>query len=37
MHSRYHWHPADLPTSGQEVRLTLTIRRFYCHDSACAH
>lgn len=36
VHSRYHRRPADLPTSGQEVRLTLTIRRFYCHDPACA-
>ena len=36
VHSRYHRQPADLPTSGQEVRLTLTIRRFYCHDPACA-
>ncbi|MBO1021293.1 transposase [Methylobacterium sp. SD274] len=36
MHSRYHRRPADLPTSGHEMRLTLTIRRFYCHDAACA-
>ncbi|WP_415623950.1 transposase family protein, partial [Methylobacterium mesophilicum] len=36
VHSRYHRRPADLPTSGQEVRLNLTIRRFYCHDPACA-
>ncbi|GJD40814.1 ISL3 family transposase ISMex10 [Methylobacterium bullatum] len=36
MHSRYHRRPAYLPTIGQEVRLTLTIRRFYCHDPVCA-
>ena len=36
VHSRYHRRPADLPTSGQAVRLTLTIRRFYCPDPACA-
>ena len=36
VHSRYHRRPTDLPTSGQEARLTLTIRRFYCHDPTCA-
>ena len=36
VHSRYHRRPSDLPTSGQEVHLILTIRRFYCHDRACA-
>ena len=36
MHRRYHRRPTDLPTSGKEVRLTLTIQRFYCHDPDCA-
>jgi hypothetical protein len=33
--NRRHHQPAGLPTSGQEVRLSLTIRRFYCHHLGC--
>ena len=35
IHSRYHRQPADLPVSGQAVRLRLTIRRFYCRNPSC--
>jgi transposase len=34
-HSRYCRRPADLPISGQAVRLNLIIRRFYCHHPSC--
>ena len=35
VHSRYRRRPADLPASGQAVRLNLTIRRFYCRHPSC--
>src|SRR3569833_1490382 len=35
VHSRYSRHPADLPSLGREVRLDLTIRRFYCRNISC--
>ena len=35
VHSTYRRHPADLPSFGREVRLTLRVRRFYCRDAAC--
>src|SRR4051794_41965403 len=36
VHSRYPRHPADLPSLGSEVRLHLSVRRFYCRNPACA-
>src|SRR5687767_13395181 len=35
VHSRHRRRPADLPASGQAVRLDLTIRRFYCRHPSC--
>ena len=35
VHSTYHRHPADLPSFGREVRLRLSVRRFYCRDTTC--
>src|SRR5690349_1968321 len=35
VHSRYHRHPADLPSLGHAVRLDLRVRRFYCRNPAC--
>ena len=35
VHSRYHRQPADLPVSGQAIRLRLTIRRFSCRNPSC--
>src|SRR5918993_810557 len=35
VHSTYHRHPADLPSFGREVRLRLSVRRFYCRDATC--
>jgi transposase len=35
VHGTYRRHPADLPSFGREVRLTLRVRRFYCRDAAC--
>jgi transposase len=35
VHSRYHRNPADLPSLGREVRLSLRVRRFYCRNPAC--
>ena len=35
VHSTYRRHPADLPSFGRGVRLTLRVRRFYCRDAAC--
>ncbi|WP_407697450.1 ISL3 family transposase [Skermanella rosea] len=36
VHSRYQRHPADLPSLGGQVRLLLSVRRFYCRNPACA-
>jgi transposase len=36
IHSRYQRQPVDTATSGHEVRLVLTVRRFCCHDPAYA-
>lgn len=35
VHSRYRRRPADLPASGEAIRLQLEVRRFYCRDPAC--
>ena len=35
LHSYYRRHPADLPSLGQAVCLTLSVRRFYCRNGAC--
>jgi len=35
VHSRYRRHPADLPNLGSEVRLVLSVRRFYCRNIVC--
>lgn len=35
VHSRYHRHPADLPSLGTAVRLDVLVRRFYCRNPAC--
>lgn len=35
IHSWYHRHPADLPSLGSEVRLELSVRRFYCRNTLC--
>ena len=36
VHSRYRRRPADLPSLGQTVRISLRVRRFYCRNAACA-
>ena len=33
IHSWYHRHPADLPSLGSEVRLELSVLRFYCRNT----
>ncbi|NWJ46744.1 MAG: ISL3 family transposase [Chloroflexi bacterium] len=35
VHSRYKRQPTDLPLIGQQVSLSLTIRRFFCDNSGC--
>src|ERR1700712_861568 len=35
VHSRYCRHPADLPSLGRAVRVSLRVRRFYCRNVAC--
>ena len=35
VHSRYRRHPADLPSLGRAVRVSLRVRRFYCRNVAC--
>lgn len=35
VHSRYHRHPADLPSLGNAVHINLLVRRFYCRNPAC--
>jgi transposase len=35
VHSRYERRPADLPSFGREVRLSLRVRRFYCRQALC--
>ncbi len=35
VHSRYKRRPADLPSFGREVRLSLRVRRFYCRQALC--
>ncbi|WP_449235765.1 transposase family protein [Azospirillum doebereinerae] len=35
VHSRYRRSPSDLPMIGRDVRLSLTVRRFYCQDPSC--
>jgi len=35
MHSRYYRRPADLPSLGRAVRVSLRVRRFYCCNAAC--
>ena len=36
VHSHYRRCPADLPLLGSQVRVGLRVRRFYCHNTACA-
>lgn len=36
VHSRYKRHLADLPSLVRTVRVGLRVRRFYCHNVACA-
>ena len=36
MHSRYYRRPADLPSLGRAVRVSLRVRRFYCRNAACS-
>lgn len=35
VHSRYHRHPADLPSLGNAVHINLLVRRFYCRNTVC--
>jgi len=35
VHSRYRRRPADLPSLGRMVRVSLRVRRFYCRNAAC--
>jgi len=35
VHSRYRRRPADLPSLGRAVRVSLRVRRFYCRNVAC--
>jgi transposase len=35
LHSYYTRRPADLPISGQTIRLSLRVRRFRCQNQAC--
>ncbi|QCO03394.1 transposase family protein [Azospirillum argentinense] len=35
VHSRYHRHPADLPSLGNAVHINLLVRRFYCRSPIC--
>ncbi len=35
VHSRHRRRPADLPASGEAIRLHLEVRRFYSRDPAC--
>jgi transposase len=36
VHSWYERNPRDLPSSGISVRLSLQVRKFFCHSLACA-
>ena len=36
VHSRYRRKPADLPSLGRRVGLSLRIRRFYCRNAKCS-
>lgn len=36
VHSSYVRQPADLPFFGREVRLSVRVRRFYCHNHTCS-
>ncbi|KIZ15657.1 hypothetical protein SNA_25255 [Streptomyces natalensis ATCC 27448] len=35
VHSRYERQVADVPVSGQPTRISLCVRRFFCHNDAC--
>jgi hypothetical protein len=35
VHSSYHRSLRDVPCGGQTVRLSLTARKFFCHNAAC--
>lgn len=35
IHSRYHRHPRDLPCSGRDIHLVLTVKKFFCRQAAC--
>ncbi len=36
VHSRYRRKPADLPSLGRKVCISLDVRRFYCRNAACS-
>ena len=36
VHGRYCRHPADLPSLGRQVGISLRVRRFYCHNARCS-
>lgn len=36
VHSRYRRKPADLPSLGRKVGVSLRVRRFYCRNAKCA-
>jgi len=35
IHSSYRRKPADLPCAGRPIRLLLTVRKFFCRNTAC--
>ena len=35
IHSYYRRHPLDLPCVGRPIRLLLTVKKFFCRESAC--
>lgn len=35
IHSYYRRKPADLPCTGQPIRLLLTVRKFFCRNTSC--
>ncbi len=35
VHSRYRRHLKDLPCCGQQIRITLRVRKFFCRNPLC--
>ena len=35
IHSHYRWVLRDVPCGGRQVKLSLTVRKFYCHNLLC--